>query len=54
MTVKEMKNKIVWIFGLENVVTIEFFTICEYETENVIKEYFATAMEMFQNLVSRE
>ena len=44
MTVTEMKNKIVHIYGLENYVTIMFFSYCENHTEKEIKSYYTACL----------
>lgn len=44
MTVTEMKNKIVHIYGLENYVTIMFYGFCENHTYEEICAYYTACL----------
>jgi hypothetical protein len=44
MTITEMKNSIVNIYGLENDVTIMFFSYCENHTEKEISSYYTMCL----------
>ena len=50
MTIKEMQDAVINMFGFEHYATINFFAICEYESEENIAKFYNTCVEIYNNM----
>jgi hypothetical protein len=50
MTTKEMQNAVINMFGFEHYATVNFFTICEYESKENIAKFYNTCVEIYNNM----
>lgn len=49
MTIKEIQNSVIDMFGFEHYATVNFFTICEYESKENIAKFYNTCVEIYNN-----